>query len=295
MMNFSLQRFAEEGISKTTDIEPAISIDHATRIGESINGLLEVMEIADAEPLAAGSTIKIYKTEIKNEPEQVAEGETITLTKVENKVARTVTLPLNKYRRKTTAEAIQRSGRDIAINACDEKLAGKVRKDVKKSFYTVMEAGEGSATGGATLQATLAAVWAEVQKFYEDQDVTPLYVVSAEDVADYLATATVSTQSVFGFQYLQNFLGLGDAIVSPSLTNGKVIGTAKENLKAYYVPADAGDVAELFGTTADESGFVGITHVPSIDDASVTTLMLAGVAIYPEFLDGVIVSTINKG
>ena len=79
----------------------------------------------------------------------------------------------------------------------------------------------------------------------------------------------------------------------PSLTKGKVIGTAKENLHGAYVPANGGDVARTFGLTSDETGLVGITHSAITSNATVDTLVMSGVVFYPELLDGVIVGTIS--
>ena len=154
--------------------------------------------------------------------------------------------------------------------------------------------GTGSASG-TTLQAALSAAWGQVKKFYEDQDATPIYFVSTDDVADYLGTAQVSMQTAFGMSYIENFLGLGTVVVSPALAKGKAIATAKENLYGAYVPANSGDVAKTFGLTADSTGLVGMAHYPISSNATVDTLIMSGVVFYPELLDGVIVSTIGAG
>lgn len=289
---FDLQLFAEENVTAKADLEPAISIDCVSKINGNIDELREVLGISEMEPMSAGTTIKIYKMEQTNTPEQVAEGETIKLTKVERKLARTVELILKKFRRSTTAEAIQKVGKDIAINRTDEKLISNIQKGIKQDFYGVMGAGTGKAAG-ATLQATLAAVWGAIKKFYEDEDATPIYFVSSEDVAEYLGTAQVTLQQAFGMSYIKDFLGLGTVVVSPALAKGKVIGTAKENLHGAYIPANTGDVATTFGLTSDATGLVGMKHYTTDDSASVGTLVMSGVIFYPEMLDGVIVGTIG--
>lgn len=290
---FDLQLFAaEEGTTTKTDLEPAISIDCVSRINSNIDELRDVLSISELEPMPAGTTIKIYEMQQTTTPEQVAEGETIKLTKVERKLARTVELILKKFRRSTTAEAIQKVGKEIAINKTDEKLISNIQKGIKKSFYELIGAGAGSATG-ATLQSTLAAVWGAIKTFYEDEDATPIYFVSSDDVADYLGTAQVTMQQAFGMSYIKDFLGLGTVVVSPSLPKGKVIGTAKENLHGAYIPANTGDVATTFGLTSDSTGLVGMKHYTTDDNASVGTLVMSGVVFYPEMLDGVIVGTIT--
>lgn len=291
-VKLDLQLFAEENLTATADLEPAISIDCVSKINGNIAELQQLLGITEMEPMSAGTTVKIYKMTQVNTPDQVAEGETIALTKVERKLARTIELALKKYRKNTTAEAIQKSGRDIAINKTDEKLLSGIQKDIKKNFYAVLGAGTGTATGKG-LQAALAAAWGAVVKFYEDEDATPIYFVSSDDVAEYLGSAQITMQTAFGMSYIEDFLGLGTVVVSPTLEKGKAIATAKENLHGAYVPANSGDVAETFGLTSDETGLVGMTHSTKTDNATIDTLVMSGVQFYPEMLDGVIVTTIS--
>lgn len=289
-----LQLFAaEENTTKTTDLEPAISVDFTSRLQSNITELQNLLGITDLDPMTSGSTIKIYKMEQVNTPQQVGEGETIGLTKIQQTLARTIEMTLKKFRKQTTAEAIQRSGRDLAINKTDEKLVSSIQKSIKKDFYTVLLTGTGTASGTG-LQATLSAAWGAVAKFYEDEDATPIYFVSSDDVAEYLATAQVTMQTAFGISYIQDFLGLGTVVIAPSLTKGKLVATAKENLRGAYVPAQSSDLAQSFGLTTDSTGLIGMTHAVSSDNATIDTLMFSSVVFYPELLDGVIVATINE-
>lgn len=293
MKKFNLQLFAvPENETVTSDLEPAISVDFTTRLNSNITELQNLLGIVDLEPMSAGTLIKVYKMEQVNTPEQVAEGEFIPLTKINRTLAKTIELKLNKYRKQTTAESIQKVGRNMAINQTDEKLVSGIRKDIKKNFYDILLTGTGSAAG-TTLQASLAAGWGKVKKFYEDEDATPIFFVSSDDVADYLGSAQITMQNAFGWTYIENFLGLGTAIVTPSLAKGKTIATAKENLRGAYVPAGSGDLAQSFNLTADTTGLVGMTHQIASDNASITTLIMSGVVFYAELLDGVVISTIT--
>lgn len=287
-----LQLFAaEEGTTLSTDLSPAISVDFTTRIAQNIVELQQLLGITDLVPMAAGTDVKIYKWTVEDLADQVGEGEEIGLTKVKRTLANTITLDLDKYRRNTTAEAIQRVGRSIAINQSDEKLIKKVQKGIKGSLYTVLKAGTGTAAG-TNLQVVLANLWAKLQEYYEDEDVNPVYFVNPQDVADYLGTAQITMQNAFGFTYIENFLGLGTAIVSPQVTAKKPIATAKENLRGAYVPM-SGDVAQTFNLTADTTGLVGMTHSTKTGNATVDTLLMSCVKFFPEFQDGVFVGTIS--
>ena len=290
--NMKLQIFAAEtNTTVAADLEPVISVDFTSRISHNIIELQKVLGISDMLPMPAGTDIKIYKMSRKNTPSQVGEGENIPLTEIERKPVKTITLDLNKYRKNTTAEAIQKTGRNIAVNQTDEKLVSEIQKDIKKQFYTTLATGTGTATG-TNLQTTLANLWAKLQGYYEDMDATPIYFINQQDVADYLGTAQITMQTAFGFTYIENFLGLGTAIVSPQVPVKNPIATAQQNLNGAYAPV-SGDVGQTFGLTTDETGMIGMTHQMKSDNATIDTLILSNVIFFPEYADGVFKGTIQ--
>lgn len=291
-MKMYLQMFAEENMTAAADLDPAISVDFVSRITQNIAELQKVLGITEMEAMAAGTAIKVYRMEQVNTPAQVGEGQTIALTKVNRKLVKTIELTLEKFRRNTSAEAIQKVGREIAINQADEKLVVGIQKEIKKKFYDTLLTGEGEVSG-TSLQSALANTWGKLQTFHEDEDVTPVYFVHPDDVAEYLGNAQITMQKAFGMTYVEDFLGLGTAIISPRLTKGKVVGTAKENLHGAYISTNSGDVARTFGLTSDSTGLVGMKHSTDDTNATVNTLAMSGVIFYPELIDGVFVATIT--
>jgi len=288
----NLQLFAAEAnLTKSADLEPAISIDHTSRITRTLKTFREVLGITEMQRMAAGTQIKIYKAEKKNWPAQVGEGETIPLTKIERKLAKTIELTLSKHRKSTPAEAIQKVGYNNAVNATDEVLIREIQKGIKSDFFTLINSGTGTASG-TNFQTACANAWAELQILFEDEDVNAVYFVNSVDVADYLGKANITMQTAFGLSYISNFLGLGTVIVSPKVTAGKVVATAKENLYGAYIPTD-GDVAAAFGMTSDETGLIMMKHSVKDDKASLETIAMDGVKFYPERLDGVVISSIT--
>lgn len=287
-----LQLFAAPAnTTVAADLEPAISVDFTSRISTNITELQTVLGVSDMMPMPSGTDIKIYKMTKKNTPAQVGEGETIPLTEIERKLVRTITLDLNKYRKNTTAEAIQKVGRNMAVNQTDEKMITEIQKDIKKTFYDTLKTGTGTAAG-ATLQATLANLWAKLENYYEDMDVSPIFFINPQDVADYLGTAQITMQTAFGFTYIENFLGLGTAVISPQVTAKSPIATAKENLNGAYAPI-SGDVGQTFALSSDQTGMIGMTHQMKSDNATVDTLIMSNVIFYPEYADGVFKGTIS--
>lgn len=291
MKYLNLQLFAaEENVTTTTDLEPVISIDFTTRLSENIDGLREVLGITEMTPMQAGTKIKSYKMTKTNSPSQAAEGDVIALTKIERKLAWEKDLTLKKYRKATTAEAIQKIGYDKAVNQTDEKLLSETQKDIKKDFYTALKTGSGSATG-TNLQTACANLWAKLQERFEDYDVTPVFFINPQDVADYLGTAQITMQTVFGMSYIQNFLGMGNAIVTTGVDAKAPYATAAENLCGAYIPV-GGDVAKTFSLTMDQTGLIGMTHYTTGERATFETLMMSGVLFWPEYADGVFKATI---
>lgn len=292
MTNYKRQLFeVVTGTTVTGDVLPEISIDFETRLVDNINRLREILGITYMIPMANGSQVKTYKTAV-TVAENVAEGEVINLSKVTRKLAKAYDLTLKKYGKMATAELIQKAGVNRAVNDTDSALLSEIQKDVKKSFFTTIGAGEGTYTGAKTFQATLANAWAAVQGGFEDIDATPVFFVNPVDLASHLGTATISTQNAFGLNYIENFMGLGTVIVSAAVTAGTIVATAKENLNGAYVPAN-GDVAESFGLTYDESGLVGMKHSANDERASIYTLIMSAVLFYAEDPSKVYVGTIT--
>lgn len=285
----------EANTTTSSDVDPVISIDHVNRLTQGIQTLQRVLGITSMKPMAAGTQVKRYKTTVTKGGKQPAEGDVIPLTKVERKPLAALTLELNTYRKLTTAQAIQKTGAAIAMNETDDALVKEVQKDVRNSFFdTITADGATAAAGGDTLQKAAAQAWGSLSVYFEDKDVTPVFFINPLDVADYLGTAAITTQTAAGISYLENFIGMGNAIITPRVAKGSVYATVTENLNGVYVP-QGGDVADAFDLTYDDSGMVGMTHSRADDRASINTLIMSGVLFYTEDAAGIVKSTIAAG
>lgn len=297
-MKFNAQMFTvEDGTTRTQDLEPAISIDHSNRLKKGIRTLQNALGITEMTPMAAGNTIKRYWQEPEQEipgAENVAEGEKIGLTRVYRTASTPIVMTLKKWRTRTTAEAIQKVGYEIAVNKSDEALLGRVRKNIKDTFFATVKAGTGTATGATNLQEALGNLWGALQIKYEDMDVTPVFFIHPTDVAKYLGSATITMQNAFGLSYVENFMGLGNAFITTGVEAGKPMATVTQNLNGAYVPA-GGDLARTFGLTYDETGLVGMKHFTADAEASLDTLLMTGVVFYAEDGAGIFKCTITEG
>ena len=265
----------------TTDVAPAISIDLVDNLEKNIRSLQELLGVVDLIPMAEGSTIKVYKTVVGQLNKQEEEGDIIPLSKVDFEEGDPITLTLDLYRKLVTAQAIQKVGRERAIYDTDRALIAAVRGEIKSNLFDAIGEGSGVIPSGDTLQATLANGWATLHTAFEDLDVSPVYFVHPNDVAAYLGSAAITTQTAFGFDYVENFLGLGTVIFTPAVDEGDVIATAKENLRGAFVPAN-GSVGQEFDLTADETGLVGITHGRHLGRGSIESMLACGVKFFAE-------------
>ena len=109
---------AETGTTVAADLTPAIPWTLPAGLPRILWELQQLLGITDLIPMAAGTDIKNYKWTVGELAAQVGEGEDIgSYPRKKENWWTLFTLDLDKYRRiQHTAEAIQKVGRDIAIN-----------------------------------------------------------------------------------------------------------------------------------------------------------------------------------
>ena len=293
MKKFNLQLFAvDTNTVKSADLAKVRDVDFAERFSTSIETLMKMLGVTRKIEKKAGETLKAYKVTGTLESGTVAEGEVIPLSKYSTTYATIGEATLEKWRKVTTAEAISEKGYGQAVNDTNNKMLKDIQKKVRKKFVDFLATGTGSATG-TSLQAAIAHVWGQLQVLFEDTSVDTVYFMNPLDVADYLGTAQISTQTAFGMSYIENFLGMGTVILASDVPKGKVYGTASENIVLYYIPVTSADMAEAFELTADATGLIGIHTGPAYDKLSAETVAASGVGLFAEKLDGVVIGSIT--
>ncbi len=281
---------AETNTIMQADVSTRV-VDFNIQFAGNLNKLIEALGVTRKIAVQEGATLKMLKVTGTLESGNVAEGDLIPLSKYETEDVAVGEVKLNKWRKATTAEAILKGGYDQAVGATTEKMVRDIQKTVRGNLFTFMATGTGSATGSG-LQAALANAWGKLAVLWEDDAVETAYFLNPMDVADYLGGAQVEMQTVFGMNYIKNFLGLGDVFLNSNVPAGKFYATAKENIVLYYVNVASGEIAAAFGLTADETGYIGINEYADKDTARVIDLVLSGVTFFPERQDGIVVGTI---
>lgn len=282
---------AEANTIMQADLARVRVADFNLQFTGNLQKLTEALGVTRKIAVQEGATLKMLKVTGTLESGTVAEGELIPLSKYTTEEVAVGEVKLNKWRKGTTAEAILKGGYDQAVGATTDKMVKDIQKTIRGDLFKFMATGTGTATG-ETLQAALANGWGKLAVLFEDDAVETVYFLNPMDVSDYLGTAQVEMQTLFGMNYIKNFLGLGDVFLNSNVPEGKYYATAKENIVLYYVNVGAGDIKSAFGLTTDETGYIGINEYPDKDTARVIDLVMSGVTFFPERKDGIVVGTI---
>ena len=280
---------ATENITTSTDLI-AQSIDFTEQFTGSISTLLQALNVTRMQPMAVGSQIKIYKSEVTKANGNVAEGEVIPLSKVTRKLADTKELAYKKYRKQTTAEAIQSAGFNAAVNDTDSKLLRSIQGDIKKDFFDFVQTGT-TKTSGDTFQKAIAQALGQLAIKWEDDDVQSVLFANPLDFYTYLGDSNITTQTAFGLTYIQNYLGFNTIILTGAVKQGTIAATASQNLNYAYAALN-GNLNQVFNLTTDETGLIGVVHNSVTENASYETMALTSGVLFPERLDGIVVATI---
>lgn len=283
---------AEVNLIKKADLARAREIDFTLTFSESVKKLTEALGVTRKVAKQAGTVLKSYKATGNLESGEVAEGETIPLSKYQTTAINYGEIILKKWRKATSAEAIIERGYDQAVDMTTDAMLRDVQKNMRANFFTFLGTGTGTAAGD-TFQAALAQTWGQLQVLFEDDEIGAVYFLNPLDVADYLATANIEMQTAFGMSYVENFLGLGTVFFNSSVPKGKIYATAKDNLVLYYVPVNGADLNEAFVFTTDETGYIGIHEEPDYTNMTASDTVINGMTLFAERIDGVVVATIG--
>lgn len=285
---------AETNTILTSDLAKVRVLDFNMQFASSLRKLNEILGVTRKVAVQEGATLKALKVTGTLENGVVAEGELIPLSKYKTTEVSVGEVSLKKWRKATTAEAILKGGYDQAVGETTDKMVRDIQKGIRSDLFGFMASGTGKASG-VGLQAALANGWGTLQVLWEDDAVDTVFVVNPLDIADYLGSAQISVQTVFGMNYIENFLGLGTVITNSNVPKGTFYATAKENIVLYYVNVASSELARAFNLTTDETGYIGINEYPDNDTARVMDLVMSGVTFFPERLDGIVVGTIAAG
>lgn len=263
------------------------SVDYSNRFADELTGFAEALGITRPFAVQEGFKIQLYtKPEVDLANGDVAEGDIIPLSKVTPQPHSEKEITLKKYRKATSAEAIQRYGIDQAINLTDDALVSEIQKGIRDDLFAMVQAGQETENLSDGLQGALASAWGAVQVAFED-DVTGTVVFAHPlDVAETIANKELTLETRFGLNYYTDATGT-TVFTSTQVERGSIYATAPDNLQIAYIPAN-GEYGRAFGLTSDSTGYLGMKHFVHDESATQQTLVMSGVLMFPERVDGVI-------
>lgn len=277
----------------SSDIEHALDVEFAANFNQEYDRLADVLGIVTPEVVTAGTAMYQYKVTGSLDTAEVAEGDEVPLSKYTVKKEAIGEIELKPYRKLTTAQAVLKSGYENAVVKTDAKMMKDIRADIISKFFEFLATGTGTATG-TTLQAALAQADAALSVAMEENGDHPdriVHFINPLDAADYLGTAAVTTQTVFGMTYLQDFLGIRDVFTTAKVAKGSVYVTPAENIHMYGI--DFGALASAgLDYTVYEGSLIGVAHQPAYNRVSAETHVVTGATLLAEILNYIVKGTI---
>lgn len=283
---------AETKLSKSANFARVREIEFVTLFNGSIKKLTEALGVTRMIQKESGAVLKVLNVTGELESGSVDEGAIIPLSEFATTWEPVGEITLKKWRKSTSIEAINEKGYDQAVTATTDKMLKLIQRGIRSDFFDFLATGTRSATGDG-FQGTLANCWGQLQVVFEDNDIEAVYFMNPLDVADYLGEHNITLETVFGMQYVNNFMGLGTVFFNSDVPKGKIYATAKENVVCYYVNAGAADINEGFDFTTDVTGLIGIHEGPNYERDTVDDSVISGVKFLVENLYGIVVGTIG--
>lgn len=293
----NVETSAETNLITQSDMKRAREVDFVRQFEHNnLANLLEVIGMTRRIPMMEGTTLYMYKTTGTLQNGNVPEGEIIPLSEYETQKIPVGEINLKKWRKAASAEAIKKSGYNAAVRETDTALLRDVYADFRNTLFTFINGDfTGNATaGGVDLQSALADAWGQLQVKFEDDTAEAVYFVNPLDVSKYLGAASVTTQTTFGMNYIEDFLGLGTVVMTSRITQGTFVATAKQNFILYYLTM-GGDVANAFGLTTSELEYIGINSgYRNEERAQIESLIMDGMVPLVEYAEGVVKGRIGN-
>lgn len=248
---------------------------------------------------APGTQLVSYTASVALESGSVGAGKVIPYSKTTIVEASKADLSIKKYAKAVPIEDVAKYGAAVAIEKSDEAFRNQLQNAVLTDFYTFMKTGSLTNVQTSWQMALAMAKGLVVDKFNKLRK-TATNIVGFANVIDaykYLGAAGITVQTMFGVNYVENFMGYSTLFLlsDPDIPVGTVLALPSENIDLYYV--DPGD--SEFGrlglnyTTVGETNLIGFHAEGNYSTAVGETYALMGMTLWAEYLDGIAVVTVE--
>jgi hypothetical protein len=294
---------AKENVTISTRFTTsAREVDFVTRFNDNWDALRTILGIMRPIRKAPGTKLVSYKAEVDGDLQggsTVAEGDEIPFTKMKVSPVTYGDIEVAKYAKSVTIESVAKYGAEVAVEKTDDAFLVALQNKVLGDFYTFLATGSLALTP-KTWQLALAQAKGKVlAKFMGmDKDVTEVVgFANIMDFYDYLGDKEITTQTMFGLTYVQNFLGYSTLFLLPDkyVATGKVIATPVENIDLYYVDPSDSDFAKLGlnYTVKGETNLIGVHVEGDYSRATGDMYAIMGMKLWAEYIDGIAVATVT--
>lgn len=282
----------------------AREVDFVTRFNDNWDALRTILGIMRPIRKAPGTKLVSYKAEVDGGLKggsTVAEGDEIPFTKMKVAPVAYGDIEVSKYAKSVTIESVAKYGAEVAVEKTDDAFLVALQNKILGDFYTFLATGSLELTPKTWQQALAQAKGKVLAKFMGmDKDVTEVVgFANIMDFYDYLGDKEITTQTMFGLTYVQNFLGYSTLFLLPDkyVAASKVIATPVENIDLYYVDPSDSDFAKLGlnYTVKGETNLIGVHVEGDYSRATGDMYAIMGMKLWAEYLDGIAVATVTPG
>lgn len=278
----------------------AREVDFVTRFQDNWDALMRILGIMRPIRKAPGTQLVSYKASVDGTiagGSTVAEGDVIPRTKMKVEPVSYADIAISKYAKEVSVEAVTKHGADIAVQKTDDEFINALQSKILGEFYAFLATGTLTLTETTWQRALAMAKGKVIDKFAEmDKDVTEVVgFANILDAYEYLGDASVTVQTRFGLNYLEDFLGYSTLILLPEkyIPSGKVIALPTGNIDLYYMDPSDSDYVKLglSYTVVGNTNLIGARAVGDYDRATGLMYAICGMKLWAEYIDGIAVVT----
>lgn len=279
----------------------AREVDFVSRFADNWDALRNIMGIMRPIRKAPGTKLVSYKASVDGDLKggTVAEGDEIPFTKMKVEPVAYDDIDISKYAKSVTIESVAKYGADVAVEKTDEAFLVALQNKVLTDFYTFLGTGTLEVTEKTWQRALAMAKGKVLDKFAGlDKDVTEVVgFANIIDAYDYLGDKDITVQTMFGINYVENFMGYRTLFLLPEkyIASKKVIALPVENIDLYYVDPSDSDFAKLGlnYTVNGETNLIGVHVDGDYSRATGDMYAIMGMKLWAEYLDGIAVATVS--
>lgn len=288
------------GVTVTTDFTvEARRNDFVTSFAQNWNAWREILGVARPIKKQPGTVLKSYRATLTLEDGKVAEGAEIPLSKAKVTEVTHADLTIEKYGKGISIEDVDKYGPEVAIELTDEAFRNELLGKIMGEFYDFALTGELKPTGATDFQSAVALAIGSVKNKFKTmrKDGSRVVVfVNTLDAYKYLGAAQLSTQTLFGIEYVKGFMGAETLIMAgeDEIPSGTVVAVPVSNIVDYYAdPSNSGYARMGLQYAVDpDAPMLGFAIEGDYSTATGINWAIMGHKLWAEYLDAIAVVTV---